>query len=218
MRIVEQSVSWLQAPPENTLQILEQAGRTCYKSECHITPDSAKDFVKRIMKSGHESVIEHVSASMKFITDRGVMAEFRTHRLASFSVESTRYCNYAKDKFNKECTFVIPIEFVEYAVKPAFSYVPVEPTQELYWKWHHAMGEAEKSYMKMIELGATPQLARSVLPNSLKTEIVCTANMREWRHIFKLRTSQQAHPQIRELLTKALGIMRERVPVIFDEI
>ena len=226
MKIIGQTCDWMQAPPADTLQIIERAGRTCYKSEDKITPDSAAAFVKRIMASHHESVIEHVSASMLFTTDRGVTHEMVRHRIASYSQESTRYCNYCKGKFDGEITVILPTFFYaeheDSKPKGMFQMVCAgpEPTtrQRVYSEWAMACYDAEKRYKAMIDLGATAQEARSVLPNSLKTEIVMTANMREWRHFFALRCSQAAHPQMRDLATQALRRFAHLVPVLFDDL
>lgn len=186
------------------LQKLERCGRVCYKSEDKITEGSAEKFIGMILKSGHESVLEHEKLTVKFICDRGVTHEIVRHRIASYSQESTRYCNYSKDKFGNELTFIRPCfwadDSVEYAV------------------WKQTMEEIEKTYVKLISLGAKPEEARSILPNSLKTEIVCTMNLREWRHFFRLRTAERAHPQIREISVALLDELKKRIPVIFDDI
>ena len=182
------------------LKDLERYGRVCYKSEHLITEDSAKEFIGRILKSGHESVIEHVSITVRVICDRGVTHEIVRHRIASYSQESTRYCNYCK----KGIEFIEPIFFVE--------------DKEKYDLWLSAVATCEAVYNKLIEAGATPQEARSVLPNSLKTEIVITYNLREWRHFFRLRCSKAAHPQMREVACAILKDFKKRIPVIFDDI
>ena len=209
MNIVEQHCKWIQPPLPDALQLIERAGRTCYKSEDKITPESAVRFVRGIMSHDppHESVIEHIVASMLFVTDRGVTHEIVRHRIASYSQESTRYCNYCKDQFGKELTFIWPVFWKGNTADPEKSMI-----------WQSALGNIELAYMTLIELGATAQEARSVLPNSLKTEIVMTANMREWRHFFKLRCSPKAHPQMQDLAKKALGMFQERVPVLFDDL
>ena len=202
MKIIKQSCEWVQQPPADALQLLERCGRVCYKSEDKITCESAPGFVGRIMESQHESVIEHVSASVLFITDRGVTHEIVRHRIASYSQESTRYCNYSKGKYGGEITVIRPVFWAD--------------DSELYSQWKRAMAMIEASYMNMVGCGATAQEARSVLPNSLKTEIIMTANFREWRHFFRLRTSQKAHPQMRDLATQALLMFQAAVPVLFD--
>ena len=186
------------------LQKLERCGRVCYKSEDKITEGSAEKFIGMILKSGHESVLEHEKLTVKFICDRGVTHEIVRHRIASYSQESTRYCNYSKDKFGNELTFIRPCFWAD--------------DSEEYAVWKQAMEEIEKTYVKLISLGAKPEEARSILPNSLKTEIVCTMNLREWPHFFRLRTAERAHPQIREISVALLDELKKRIPVIFDDI
>ncbi|MBR3253815.1 FAD-dependent thymidylate synthase [Candidatus Saccharibacteria bacterium] len=189
---------------EEMIKAIEAAGRTCYKSESQLSPISARKFVQNIIKNGHESVLEHEKISVRVVCDRGVTHEIVRHRIASYSQESTRYCNYSSDKFGNELTFIIPFFFLD--------------DNEKYQVWQKAMQNAEDSYMKLIELGATPQEARTVLPNSLKTEIVITMNLREWRHFFKLRTDKAAHPQMREVALDLLSGFKSLVPVVFDDI
>lgn len=186
------------------LQKIERAGRVCYKSEDKITNESAQTFVQNILKSGHESVIEHEKISVRIICDRGVTHEIVRHRIASYSQESTRYCNYSKDKFGNELTFI----------KPCFW----DESSEKYQIWYHEMQMIENTYNKMIEMGAKPQEARTVLPNSLKTEIIVTMNIREWRHFFKLRTSERAHPQMREVALMILEEFRKKIDILFEDI
>ena len=191
MRIVKPSAELLWITPDAE-QVIERSGRTCYKSEDAITKDSAGKFIRKIIASGHHSVIEHASASFLFICDRGVTHELVRHRLVSYSQESTRYCNYGKNRFGNEITVIEPPGLTE--------------TQRDIWT--KAVLCAEERYLLLLNnLGQTcpPQIARSVLPNCLKTEIVTTCNLREWRHIFKLRTSEAAHPQIREIMDIALA-------------
>lgn len=189
---------------KDILRQIEMIGRTCYKSEDKINDSSAIDFVQRILKMGHESVIEHISISVRVICDRGVSHEIVRHRIASYSQESTRYCNYSDSKFGNELTFIKPCFWKE--------------NSEEYNLWAKTMSQIEERYFKLLSLGASPQEARSVLPNSLKTEIVITMNLREWRHFFKLRTSQTAHPQMREVALLIFNLFKNEVPIIFDDI
>src|SRR3989338_10861622 len=193
---------------EDLLKKIEKAGRTCYKSEEKITVDSAKNFIRKILKLGHESVIEHYNITVRIICDRGVTHEIVRHRMASYTQESTRYCNYSNGKFGGEIT----------VIKPCFWNSDSEIDKKKYEIWEKAMKEAEKAYLELINLDASPQEARSVLPNSLKTEIVMTMNIREWRHFFKLRTSNAAHPQMREIARPLLDEFKKQIPVIFDDI
>ncbi|MGM0759086.1 MAG: FAD-dependent thymidylate synthase [Thermodesulfobacteriota bacterium] len=189
---------------DEILRLLEMAGRTCYKSEDKITEDSAAGFVSRIVRSGHESVIEHANVTVRFTVDRGVSHELVRHRLAAYSQESTRYANYSQERFGREIT----------VIKPCFW----EEDSPEYAMWEKAMHQAEEAYMQLLDQGASPQQARAVLPNSLKTEVVMTANLREWRHVFRLRCQKAAHPQIREVMLGLLADMHSRIPVLFDDL
>lgn len=186
------------------LKQIELAGRTAYKSEDKITHDSANDFVKMIIKRGHLSVLEHQFVTVRIRCDRGVSHEIVRHRLASYTQESTRYCNYTKGKFGSEITVIEPCFWSQ--------------DDEKYRVWKQIIEQIESSYNKLIELGSTPQEARSVLPNSLKTEIVVTMNLREWRHFFTLRTSPAAHPQMREVAIPLLKEFKKLIPMVFDDI
>ena len=186
------------------LKRIEKAGRTCYKSEDRITEESAKSFVQKLIERGHESVLEHESITVRFICDRGISHEIVRHRIASFSQESTRYCNYSNDRFGSELTFIKPCFFKE--------------KKGAYCSWYNSMDFAECAYFDMLDDGCTPQQARSVLPNSIKTEVVMTANLREWRHFLKLRTAKAAHPQMRELTVPLLHELQAWIPVVFDDI
>lgn len=205
MRIIEPSVEILTPiDGEAILKMLEAVGRTCYKSKDKIKEGSAEKFISNIVKRGHEAVIEHYNITVKFICDRGVTHEIVRHRLASYCQESTRYCNYSNDKFNGEIT----------VIKPMFLEVGTDG-----WElWRDACAMAEKFYFDLLDFGCTPQEARAVLPNSLKTELVMTANIREFRHFFNLRCSKAAHPQMREVANMLLKEFKERIPVLFDDI
>lgn len=196
---------------EDMLKKIEKIGRVCYKSEDKINDGTAEKFIKGIIKRGHESVIEHESISVRFICDRGVSHEIVRHRIASYSQESTRYCNYANEKYGEQITCI--------DISTGFKYdLNNEKDREKYAIWLKAMENAEKSYFEMMELGASPQEARSVLPNSLKTEIVATMNIRAWRNFFKLRTAKSAHPQFREVACMLLEVFVKNYPVFFEDI
>lgn len=193
------------------LKMIEIAGRICYKSEDKITEGSAEKFVKMVIKKGHHSVIEHAFMSVRFICDRGVTHEIVRHRLAAYSQESTRYCNYKGG-----VTFIIPpwVDIKE-------GNYPTSGICTGNWatnRWFNAMYEAEYAYIALLGGKWSPQQARSVLPNSLKTEIIMTCNLREWMHVFSLRTSKVAHPQMQELMCPLLKEVKTLVPIIFDDI
>ncbi len=189
---------------EKILKRIEKAGRTAYKSEDKISKDSAVEFVSKLNSREHYSVIEHQTITVRVICDRGISHEIVRHRLASYTQESTRYCNYTKGKFGNEIT----------VIKPCFW----SKNKEQYLIWQDTIEHAEKAYNKLIGLGASPQEARSILPNSLKTEIVITMNLREWKHFFKLRTSKAAHPQMQEIAIPLLKEFQKLIPVIFNDI
>lgn len=187
------------------LKKIERVARTCYKSEDKITEGSAEKMVRALIKRGHEAMLEHYSFSVKFIVDRGVSHEIVRHRVASFAQESTRYCNYGSK--SGEITVIEPYFWEKGSIE--------------YNEWASACEMAESYYLSLLELKATPQEARSVLPNSLKTEVVMTANLREWRHFFKLRAvgvTGAPHPQMREVAIPLLKELQDKVPVIFDDL
>ena len=205
MKIIEPGFIILKMPTEEECLIhLEEAARTCYKSEDKIKPGSAKNLLTRIIRTGHESVLEHASASVRIICDRGISHEIVRHRICAFSQESTRYANYSQNKFGNEITVIRPFFWKE--------------GTDQFTRWKSSMTAAETIYLELIKNGASAQEARSVLPNSLKTELVMTANMREWRHIFKLRCAKAAHPQIRQIMLPLLAAMYGQIPLIFEDI
>lgn len=194
MKIIEPSAELLtDFNGAEVMRFIERCGRTCYKSEANITETSAEKFVRNLIKRGHESVLEHFDCTFKIICDRGVMAELTRHRLCAFSVESTRYCDYTKG----ELKFIAPTNS------------PI---------WENAMIRAEQDYQQLRANGEPPEIARSVLPMSLATEMVVTANLREWRHILKLRTSPKAHPQARQIANMILAALKEKLPAVFEDI
>lgn len=205
MKIIHSSVQLIDPPEyEDLLNRIELAGRVCYKSEDKITEGSAKNFIAGIIKNGHEAVIEHGSLTVKFICDRAVSHEIVRHRIASYCQESTRYCNYSHDKFDKEITVIQPSTLIE--------------GSKGYDYWAVSCEFAEHNYFRLLEWGCKPQEARAVLPNSLKTELVMTANLREWRHFLRLRTSTAAHPDMRVLANKLLALLKMKYPVFFSDI
>lgn len=209
MKIIKASTEIMNSQNELDciLNKIELAARTCYKSESNINKDSSIKMVKNLIANKHEAMLEHAYITVKFICDRGISHELVRHRIASFAQESTRYCNYSKDKFGNEITVIKPYFLNEYT--------------EAYQFWKNSCLTAEKNYFNLLELGLTPQEARLVLPNSLKTEVVVTMNIREWRHFFNLRASGKTgkpHPQMLELTIPLLNELKNRVPVVFDDI
>ena len=195
------------------LKHIEKIARTCYRSEDKITPDgeSAKKIVGALIKAGHEAMIEHFNVSVRFICDVGFYKDLTRHRVASFAIESTRYCNYSKGKFGQELTFIKPVNIKE--------------GSEEYKIWYDCMVQIERAYMEMAclknadgTLKCRPDQMRMLLPHSTKAEVNITANLREWRHIFKLRCSDAAHPSIWSLMRPLLVEFKQKIPVIFDDI
>lgn len=210
MKIIEPSFEILTPISEGgikELQMIERIGRVCYKSEDKISPDgvSAKKFVKMLIDRGHEAMIEHSQLSVLFVCDRGVSHEIVRHRLCSFAQESTRYVNYSReDKAPEGIIFI----------KPCF----LDEKSDKYREWELACADSEFWYLQAIKKGATPQEARAVLINSVKTEIVVTGNYREFRHLLKLRCAKDAYPQMREIMIPLLAELKQRIPVVFDDI
>ena len=214
MKIIEQSHQIMDyIDGQAILNKIEDCGRTCYQSFDKKSQSSAEKFVRMIIENGHLSVLEHVSITVKFITDRGVLAEMTRHRLASYSVESTRFCSYEKEKFNSELTIIQPTFFND--INKALEDCTLADAE---LEWYGAMQRSEYSYFSMLNCGCTPQESRSVLPMSLKTEIVMTANLREWREVFNQRCDSHAHPQMRALMLDTLQDFHHRIPIIFDDI
>ena len=190
---------------EEVINKIAKVARTCYKSEDNSTSEKDRELVKRLIKSGHEAMIEFFDITVKFTCDRGVSHELVRHRMASFAQESTRYCNYSKDKFGNELTFIEPIWYDSLGITHKQDF-------------EIALERCEDDYLEFIRQGWTPQQARAILPNALKTEINMKANLREWRHFFKLRCSTAAHPDMRVLALDLLKQFHDNIPIIFDDI
>lgn len=208
MKVIQQSyeiLTDLSNPIETILKPIERAGRICYKSENNITDDSYLTFCKNILNRGHEAVIEHSQLSVKFIVDRAIANELVRHRIASYCQESTRYVNYSKDKFGNEIKVIEPEDLL-----------PRDSTD--YNIWWMSCKNAEEAYMAMLSNNVKPEIARNVLPLSTATEIIMTANIREWRSVMRLRTNSRAHPQMRSIMRKLLDEFKSKIPVLFDDI
>lgn len=208
MKIVRAGYEILTDIRGNELKAIERIARVCYKSEDKITEDnlSAEKLVKNLIKNGHEAMLEHGYLSIKFICDRAISHELVRHRMAAFAQESQRYCNYSQDKFDSQISVIMPWWMNEDKEDLAFC------------TWFDACEQAEKAYFDLLDRGYSPQQARMVLPNCTKTEIVVTANYREWRHILSLRTAPDAHPDMRELMTRLLYDLHWKFPILFDDI
>ena len=217
MRVIDPSFKILRIDDEESIvRLLETAARNCYKSSMSDTIEEGLDFLdRRIVQSGHHSVLEHINITVEIICDRGVSHEIVRHRIASYSQESTRYCDYSKGKYGKEITVIRPSFWMK---EDKDCYAVVEHKERLRMKWYSAMLGAERTYLDLLEGGASAQEARSVLPNSLKTDIIMTTNLRSYINFFQQRTAPGAHPQMREIARPMLDEFKRRVPLIFDDI
>ena len=204
MKIIEPIVEIENVDYKQIMRNLERACRTCYRSENKITEDSYKTLLKNCITRGHESILEHEKITIRMICDVGVYKDLTRHRIASFSIESTRYCNYGKDKFSNQINFIKPVN--------------IDETSELYKEWKTSCEEIEKHYMKMSELGATPDQMRMILPHSTAAQVTMTANIREWKHILALRCTSHAHPAVEQVMIPLLLHFKENMPEIFEDI
>lgn len=203
MKLVE---PWIKVEKFDGVKIMkriERACRTCYRSEGSVTEDSYKNLLKNCLNRGHESVLEHEKITVRIYSDIGSYKDLTRHRFASFSVESTRYCSYDKNKYGNEISVINPVYMED---------------KEVYETWKHGIEEMEKTYMKMKELGATTDMCREILPHSTAAEYTMTANIREWKHILSLRTTNHVHPAIRQVLIPLLLLFKEQMPEIFNEV
>ena len=203
MRIVEPWIKVEKIDGVKIMKRIERACRTCYRSEGNITEDSYKNLLKNCLNRGHESVLEHEKVTVRIYGDIGTYKDLTRHRFASFSVESTRYCSYNKDKYGNEIAVVNPV-YIE--------------DKEVFETWKKAIEDMEKAYMKMKELGASTDMCREILPHSTAAEYTMTANIREWKHILELRTTNHVHPAIRQVLIPLLLLFKEQMPEIFGDI
>jgi thymidylate synthase (FAD) len=205
MKIIQPSVTWLDEPRVSMLKRLEAVARTCYKSENKITETSCHKFIHSLAQiKKHTSILEFCDVTVRIICDRGVSHELVRHRIGSYAQESTRYCNYAQDKFGGEITVIEPFFW--------------ERESPCYCLWRQACSEAERQYINLLNTGCPPDEARSVLPNSLKTEINVKYNLQQWRYVLKLRTAPNAHKQMRQVMIPILRVFREMLPEIYEDI
>ena len=225
MKIIEPSIEILTPLDDSLLKIIEVAGRTCYQSDELIKKGDYIGFVRKIIKNGHEAMLEHASVSITVTCDRGVTHEIVRHRIAAYAQESTRYCNYSKDKFGNQLTFIRPCWMTlpegEWGHTGNYWHCDDKeihdmPRDEEHWLT--SMWDSEHCYLQLLQMGWAPQQARSVLPSSLATRIVMTMNLREWRHFFVLRCAPAAHPQMQEIALKILYEFFLRIPVIVEDI
>lgn len=203
MIIEKPSITVQQYNPKQVLKNIEKACRTCYRSEDKITEESYKTLLKNCITRGHESVLEHEKITVTLRCDIGVYKDLTRHRHASFSIESTRYCNYGKDKFDNELKFIKPCN--------------IEPGQ-IYAFWMNEMQNIEHTYQEMSRRGCTPDQMRMILPHSTAATVTMTANIREWKHILELRCTKHAHPSVQQIMIPLLLHFKETMPEIFGNV
>lgn len=218
MKIIDPLIMVEDYNPQKILKNLERACRTCYRSENLITEDSYKKLLKNCINRGHESVLEHEKITIRMICDIGVYKDLTRHRFGSFSIESTRYCNYGKDKFDNEIKFIKPVFYTKTWIDRQYEGSARNIEENKSEIWYYTMEDIEKRYMDMTKIGCTPDEMRMILPHSTAAEVTMTANIREWKHILDLRTKQMAHPAIRQILIPLLLKFKQDMPEIFDSI
>lgn len=194
--------------PDDVLRRIEHCGRVSYMTWDKEAPGTASKFVEMIIRLGHESVLEHSSVTVIFVCDRSTAQQLTRHRIASFTMESQRYCNYSNDKFGNEITFV----------DPEFQIDSAEARAACYKTFEMQMYASEVAYFAMLNLGAKPEDARSVLPNCAACYVAVTANLREWRHIMKLRCEKHAQHNIRRLICELHKVFKNKIPCIVSDI
>lgn len=218
MKIINPKIEVEQYDPIKIMKNIERACRTCYRSEGLITEDSYKNLIKNCINRGHESVLEHEKITIRMTCDVGVYKDLTRHRFGSFSIESTRYCNYGKDKFENEIKFIKPVFYEESITEVNYEGRANTLEENKTALWYHTMKNIEKNYIDMSKLGCTPDEMRMILPHSTAAEVTMTANIREWRHILDLRTKKMTHPAIRQLLIPLLLKFQEDMPELFENI
>lgn len=219
MKIVDPWIQVEEYDPVKIMKNIERACRTCYRSEGNITEDSYKKLITNCINRGHESVLEHEKITIRLTCDIGVYKDLTRHRIASFSIESTRYCNYGKDKFDNELKFIEPVFYTDTWKDRNYEGSAMSKEELKSFFWYKIMSDIESAYMNMNNLcECTPDEMRMILPHSTAAEVTMTANIREWRHILELRCSKAAHPAIRQLLIPLLLKFKEDMPELFDAI
>lgn len=198
---------------------IERACRTCYRSEGNITEDSYKKLITNCINRGHESVLEHEKITIRLTCDIGVYKDLTRHRIASFSIESTRYCNYGKDKFDNELKFIEPVFYTDTWKDRNYEGSAMSKEELKSFFWYKIMSDIESAYMNMNNLcECTPDEMRMILPHSTAAEVTMTANIREWKHILELRCSKGAHPAVQQVMIPLLLYFKEQMPEIFNNI
>jgi thymidylate synthase (FAD) len=195
------------------LRKIEAIGRVSHRSEDAQTTDSYDRFIRAVVIGhGDWSITEHASVTVEALVDRGITHEWVRHRLFAYTQESTRFVNYEK---KVPAAFVEPPGLSDDALHAANGEAIELSSRE---EWRHAIHTAESAYRRLISRGAPPQIARSVFPNALASKLIVTGNLRAWRHFFVMRTTKEAHPQMREVSIPLLAEFQVRIPILYDDI
>ena len=218
MKIIKPWIEIERIDGKSIMKNSEKACRTCYRSENLTTEESYKNLIKNCLNRGHESILEHEKITIRMCCDIGVYKDLTRHRFGSFSIESTRYCNYGKDKFDNEIKFIEPVFYKESWIDRNYEGSAMDIDEQKSMIWHNAMESIEENYMTMSELGCTPDQMRMILPHSTAAEVVMTANIREWRHILSLRASKMTHPSVQQLMIPLLLYFKRCMPELFEDI
>lgn len=218
MRIINPKIEVEKYDGVKIMKNIERACRTCYRSENLITEDSYKRLLTNCLNRGHQSILEHEKITVRMICDIGVYKDLTRHRFGSFSIESSRYCAYNKNKFDNEIKFIKPVFYKESWTDKNYEGSGMDIDEEKSKIWYDTMENIEDSYMNMAKLGCTPDEMRMILPHSTAAEVTMTANIREWRHILDLRTKKMAHPSVRQILIPLLLKFKEDMPELFGNI
>lgn len=204
MKIIDPKIEVEKFDGKTIMKRIEKACRVCYRSEGNITENSYATLLSNCINRGHESVLEHEKITVRMTCDIGVYKDLTRHRFASWSIESTRYCNYGKDKFDNEIRYIRPCN--------------IKAGSDIYEHWKTAMEVIEKEYLAMSKEGATSDQLRMLLPHSTAATLTMTANIREWKHIFSLRATKEAHPAVQQLLIPLLLLFKKEMPEIFETV
>lgn len=219
MKIIDPSIQVEEYNPIKIMKNIERACRTCYRSEGLITDESYKSLIKNCINRGHESVLEHEKITIRMTCDIGVYKDLTRHRAGTaFSIESTRWCNYGKDKFDNEIKFIKPVFYVDSWSDKNYEGSQMDEDEYKSYLWYDCMEEIEDKYITMSNAGCKPDELRMILPHSTAAQVTMTCNIREWRHILSLRCAPMTHPAIRQLLIPLLLKFKEDMPELFNDI
>lgn len=218
MKVIEPWIEISKINGKEIMKNIEKACRTCYRSENLTGEETYKKLLENCITRGHESILEHEKITIRMCCDIGVYKDLTRHRFGSFSIESTRYCNYSKDKFDNNIKFIKPVFYKESWKDKTYEEYITDKEEQQSMIWYNCMQDIEETYLKMSKLDSKPDEMRMILPHSTAAEVVMTANIREWKHILSLRTTKMAHPSVQQLMIPLLLYFQEEMPEIFGKI